>query len=51
MFVGERGSSQETRFVQQTTAEADDPNGARAEIATLAVFLDSNPPIPDQMLT
>ena len=32
----------------QTTAEADDPNGARAEIALLAAFLDSNPPIPDR---
>ncbi len=32
----------------QTTAEADDPNGARVEIASLAAFLDSNPPIPDR---
>ena len=29
----------------QTTAEANDPNGARAEIASLAAFLDINPPV------
>jgi PAS domain S-box-containing protein len=35
----------------QTTAEADDPNGARAEIASLAAFLDSNASIPGRTLT
>ena len=35
----------------QTTAEADDPNGARAEIASLAAFLDSNPPVLGQTQT